>query len=337
MKSKHQRQLSDGLSSTHNLRTLRGELLAQDKFINIASDKNQYKLTLYLLVDVLLISLSIFLAEFFSVSIVYLLAVMLIGARLKGLATIGVHDCTHGLLFERKKSNDIFALITCMLTFVPHHFYRSYKFIHTRHHRHVNTEQDPSLPAFIYLNDISNFRTMLLFLYSLSGLKFIKLQVIRSMTGSAWMHDAFSLLWLYSVLMLIAIGVYYDNYPAKLALFYWLIPLITWGELVNLFRLMAEHYNEGDYIKRDKLKLPELFRTRDIKPSLIDKLFTVTHNSSYHLTHHIYPHIPFYNLPMAHKELLKTSNYLKKAHYLKGYHSFFKEHFFERSVKPHHH
>lgn len=60
-------------------------------------------------------------------------------------------------------------------------------------------------------------------------------------------------------------------------------------------------------------------------------MFMVTRGVNYHLTHHLCPQVPFYNLPQLQRELSKSEIYQQYAHVTYGYHRFFLEYFFQRS------
>jgi fatty acid desaturase len=43
------------------------------------------------------------------------------------------------------------------------------------------------------------------------------------------------------------------------------------------------------------------------------------HNIEYHIAHHLYPQVPFYNLPKLHEILMQMPTYREKAHITDGY------------------
>ena len=85
---------------------------------------------------------------------------------------------------------------------------------------------------------------------------------------------------------------------------YWLIPYATIYQLLNRIRLSTEHFNIDELNK---------FKTRSVIPTFIEKCIFIPYNLGYHLEHHLYPGIPFYNLPKLHNILIKESDYKKNA------------------------
>ena len=84
-----------------------------------------------------------------------------------------------------------------------------------------------------------------------------------------------------------------------------LLPLMTWLKVAVRLRTIGEHYAlEYDHIFR---------QTRTTYPSLIERLLIAPKNIAYHLDHHLYPSVPFYNLPELHRELLKHDEFRRQA------------------------
>lgn len=118
----------------------------------------------------------------------------------------------------------------------------------------------------------------------------------------------------------LAIGVIQEIYWVQLLLLYWFVPIATWALFINSIRAMAEHYPEKAF--GDAFPYPQELRTRDIKPTLYDKLFVTTRNVNLHLSHHLFPAVPFYNLQKLHDRISTTEAYQRVAHQTRGYHQF---------------
>jgi fatty acid desaturase len=63
----------------------------------------------------------------------------------------------------------------------------------------------------------------------------------------------------------------------------------------------------------------ELSSTRSVMPYFWERAFFAPHNVNYHLEHHLYPGVPFYNLPELHKALMQNPTYVARAHNTRGY------------------
>ena len=102
----------------------------------------------------------------------------------------------------------------------------------------------------------------------------------------------------------------------------------TWGIFANQLRATAEHYPEDEYNRGHAV--PLVFRTRDIINSWFDKWFIATRSVNLHLTHHLCPQVPFFNLPELQRLLAETPTYRKHAHVTYGYHRVVAEMLFYR-------
>jgi len=67
---------------------------------------------------------------------------------------------------------------------------------------------------------------------------------------------------------------------------------------------MAEHFPIADNEK-------EIEKSWNRFGNKFELFFTGMHNENYHLTHHLMPNIPFWNLPKAHKIMLNNEEYKK--------------------------
>ena len=63
----------------------------------------------------------------------------------------------------------------------------------------------------------------------------------------------------------------------------------------------------------------ELGSTRTVLPFLWEKWFFAPHMVNYHLEHHLYPSVPFYNLPELHAAMMANPTYAARAHMTRGY------------------
>ena len=93
---------------------------------------------------------------------------------------------------------------------------------------------------------------------------------------------------------------------------------MTWLQLILRLRSIAEHFG----IEHDDR---EYTGARTTYPNLFDRLFLVSKNVWYHLDHHLYPSVPFFNLPKLHEELNKIPAFKEQAHITHGYLGVLKE------------
>ena len=87
---------------------------------------------------------------------------------------------------------------------------------------------------------------------------------------------------------------------------YWIVPFCTWHMLAQYVRLICEHSgmpeNAGAYA---------LTRTTLARPW--ERFLLVPRNIHYHVEHHFYPSVPFYNLPALHDALMAQAGYRENA------------------------
>lgn len=92
---------------------------------------------------------------------------------------------------------------------------------------------------------------------------------------------------------------------------FWFVPYLT--ALVPIIRLrtVSEHMVvESEH---------ELNKTRHVDPTLLERLIISPLNVNYHLAHHLYPSIPFYNLPEMHRILMGEDLFRDNAHLTSTY------------------
>lgn len=237
-----------------------------------------------------------------------------------------MHDGVHGRLYKNKKLNDSIAeLCLASLLFFP---MRTYREQHLTHHANVNTNQDPD---WVYLTKHPKFAKEWFFpmspaklcfylsknLFGLNTVRMMKLlykqNTKRSKHNTSWDFLDYTKLGLY--LSGILLLTYFQGW--QVFFMYWLVPMITWFSFSNRIRIIADHFanqNENEY---------NMSRTTYL--NLFERIFIGLHNISYHLDHHLYPSVPFYNLKKLHGSLLEHQIYQDKAHITKSYWGVLKE------------
>ena len=103
---------------------------------------------------------------------------------------------------------------------------------------------------------------------------------------------------------LIAALTYFHVWTVFLLL--WVVPMMSWLKVALRLRTIGEHYGlEYDHMLR---------QTRTTYPNLLEKLLIAPKNIGYHLDHHLYPSVPFYNLPALHRALQAHDEFRTQAH-----------------------
>ena len=204
---------------------------------------------------------------------------------------------------------DVFAAWPIMATV------EGYRQNHLAHHQHTNTEQDPDwmvklgkaaftfpqrawvtvLNLLGYLVAISSLRDLANILPRVSG---------KNQSGR---YKLARLGYYLTIATLVTMLGAWKGF-----LLYWVVPYFTLFFLFLYVRSVAEHFGGMDYSE-------ELGSTRTVITHFWERWFFAPHNINYHLEHHLFPGVPFYNLPKLRAALMRDETYRAKAHVTHGY------------------
>ena len=234
----------------------------------------------------------------------FILAVMVIGSRQLGLSVL-MHEASHNALFKSRWANDFFGeWFAAKPVLADLWAYRRY---HLKHHRHTQTEEDPDLPLSApFPTTRSSMRRKIL--RDLTGRTGIKQRAAQfafwlQMAGDAEAEDmeseklsrnlngpgfGASLAVNGGAWALLALMGYWWVYPVL-----WLLPLLTWFQLVVRIRNIAEH----GAVERSENPLQN---TRTTFTDPITGFFLAPYWVNYHLEHHLVMHAPCWRLPKIH-------------------------------------
>ena len=227
------------------------------------------------------------------------LVVLVIGNRQLGLFIL-MHDAAHGLLHPNRRINDRLALWLCGSEL---NIYRPY---HLQHHRFVQQSEDPDLvlSAPFPITPAS-----------------LRRKIIRDLTGQTFFKQRFGMLagqlkartsgasgWtllviearkqrFFLLLNLLGFALFTLAGLGWAWLLMWLLPLATWLPLISRLRNIAEHalvvQNGTDPLRH----------ARTTNVNLIERVFVAPYWVNYHCEHHMFTHIPCWNLPATHRLL----------------------------------
>ena len=207
------------------------------------------------------------------------------GLSLSTLSVLG-HESSHNL-FTRNPKIDRWLGFLCGL---PVLFSAAgYRIMHPLHHKYLHTKNDPddienvsSSPALLRIVYMFVFIAGV-YLYLVS----VPLNAIRR--GSARERLEVIVEW-GAMLAIAAVG--WMLLPARVMLKGWLYPLMFAGQFANL-RGIAEH---GMTTGANEFTDSRTVATHPVVSFMMC-------NINYHLEHHLYPGIPWYNLPKLHRIL----------------------------------
>lgn len=244
--------------------------------------------------------------------LVYVAAIIFIGARQHALAVLG-HDASHFRLLPNRHLNDIVGNIFLNWPlFISVKGYRAY---HGAHHRFLAVEGDGNrelwlthdehgepVPDWVYPKTRRELVLKLL-RYTLTPMAFRStshaLQVMF-VVGS-WKDRAMQLGFYAVLAVVLTLAGWWLQF-----LLLWLVPLRTWHMVCEYTRLICEH----SAVHSDD---PSLADTRTTIPTWWERILILPRNIGYHIEHHWYPSVPFYNLPALHAELMKNPRFRQNA------------------------
>jgi fatty acid desaturase len=231
-------------------------------------------------------------------------AYLLAAGALHGISLFA-HEGVHGTLSQRHWWNRALS-IACAQPVLQN--YSAYKVLHLKHHHHLGQEGDPDHYAnytnWSWLEFAMHWGRLIIgypvYIVAIPILGF------RQGTTSARRWIVFEV----CLLGFLIAGVIW-LIPLRWLLHAWLIPMLVINTLVNI-RGMSQHTfleHQSDLV----------LGTRSILTNPVTAFFMC--NENYHLEHHLYPAIPWYQLPQLHQALRKDL-VARGAPYIPSYFAF---------------
>jgi len=231
----------------------------------------------------------------------FVVAIVLIGGRQLGLAIL-MHDAAHRALFKNTWLNDFVGAYFCGFPVgASLALYRPY---HLSHHRHTQQPEDPDLilSAPFPITKTSFKRKMWRDILGMTGYQ-RRLEQFKFTMGKdpSWArrlaklaaHEKYFIASNAAVLLALSIaGVWWAYFVL------WLLPLMTWYQVISRIRNIAEHAVVGD--NNDRLR-----NTRTTLTNGIMRMVLAPYWVNYHLEHHLFVYTPCWKLPAAHKILIE--------------------------------
>jgi fatty acid desaturase len=213
---------------------------------------------------------------------------------LAGMVVHGIgnfmHEGIHGNLFRNKRWNRVLGFLSGVPTLLS---VSAFGANHLLHHKHTRTEQDPD--ELLHVSKNRTVQSMVFYLWFLFGTlvfglriaKLVMTQCSNAERNAIFKENTLIALFL-SVILLSAYFLGFFN----VLLHCWIIPLAVASLMVNI-RSWSEHQlTSTDHPLR---------QTRTITGCRFFSFFNI--NLNYHLEHHLFPGVPWYNLPALHQLL----------------------------------
>ncbi|WP_031358738.1 fatty acid desaturase [Caballeronia sordidicola] len=228
------------------------------------------------------------------------LALLAIGNRQRALGNL-LHEASHQILSARRKVNDWIA----RLLLAPPLFsdLTRYRIQHAQHHAWLGDPvRDPDyLPRAKYEQRhwFSTYARVLCdpanWIASLLGHL-----VGKRLSLAQWL--AITLWWIaYEGMLDMFVGMHFAIFFLAL----WIAAKASVFHAITAFREMIDHYG---------LESGGIFlRTRETPSLGLLSVLIHPHHNGYHLTHHLFPRIPYHHLPRVHAQLQKVSLFRKRS------------------------
>lgn len=202
-----------------------------------------------------------------------------------------MHDATHNAMFHSRLANLVFGIVSMIPIFVT---FITFKEDHLEHHRFNRSPADPD--AFTMgrrgFGDFVLFYSYLLIGGLLSLIHFNFIYPVKKFDAKLWGIHLFEIA-LKAVVCWLVLNAAADQGVLVKTLEVWLWPVFFFS-LFNSMRFIAEHYgtpwNRG-----------QLAGTRTIVSNPVHAFFW--NNINWHIGHHVYPNVPWYNLVELHRLL----------------------------------
>jgi len=240
---------------------------------------------------------------------VWIACAVVIAARQHALLII-MHDASHFRIVKNHKWND--RLSNWLLSWPVLVSTEGYRDNHLAHHSHLNTDDDPDWVRKEGKEEWEFPKTRWglakLLLRDLCGGGFLDmLKAIGDLSNSKPKTDApkkrpWGKLAYYAILAtaLVVSGLWLP------VLLLWYLPAFTILPVILRMRSIAEHFGlEGEH---------DLNMSRTFAAKGVEEFLFAPHNVGYHLDHHLFPSVPFYNLPQLHAALMELPEYATQAH-----------------------
>jgi fatty acid desaturase len=252
---------------------------------------------------------------YFPNPLTFTLAFVVIGSRQLGLAIL-MHDAAHGVLAKSPKLNEFIGQWLGAYPLMAETW--SYRRYHLQHHNNTQQAEDPDLilSAPFPITKKSFRRKMWRDITGQTGYQQRKAQILSALGSSdmplgARLKRYWSKLGRATLTHVILFAGLAATGHWYLYFVLWLLPFLTWHQVITRIRNIAEHAMVPDS--------NDVFRSsRTTVLSLWERAFFGPYWVNYHVEHHLMMWIPCYNLPKA-QEFLKANGHWDRMETKNGY------------------
>lgn len=228
------------MSTQHNFKKARPDLVPSIR--RLCELKSGYNF-LFILVDYVLIAVAIALSLATQNACVYLLAICVIGSRMRAFDNL-LHEASHGLLFKGRRTNYFAGLVLCAFPIGSSMF--AYKKSHLSHHVYLgDPARDPDLQRYRKIGLTSHP-------YNRSQLVKKLARVVLMLDTLGYLRNTFSAFIyvkgapykesiLRALYYAITAGLVYYFELGTCFVLYWIVPFLTTFQIIRFFAEISEH------------------------------------------------------------------------------------------------
>ena len=225
----------------------------------------------------------------------------------------GLHYCTHDTFVRSRNLNYALGVAFGCITILNFALYKPY---HMQHHRYLFTDKDPEptdrrieskpqylfemlAPLFFIDNLLQSLKTMVR-----AGIP----NIFRRSAPHLSEADRVMVAWNNCILLVwICFAAWLTVIVGTAAIWLYWLPLYLSFVLANLV-ILPEHYETDCVVGRNGVN------SRTIKTGFVTRFFIVGLN--YHAEHHLYPGVPFHNLPEVSERLAEEVKHTHSSYLL---------------------
>lgn len=312
------KKIMKDVQSLSEVSGLRAALIILHQWIWIILAWSCTLLVVFVLTGTINISQAVFklnIAEAAVVGLIYLSSIAIIASRQHALGIL-MHDGTHYRLFKNRVVNDVICDFFCSFPIgLSTNLYRRE---HLLHHQFVNTEKDPYVQAMSQERDwdwpktqFDCLKVMISDLLAINTAQWLK-ALSHWMTSSNFfkVEEAKPLVSQRERICFLSfvtclIGCLWITGGWLQFLIFWIVPGYTILTMFTRMRSIAEHLMlENEH---------ELNRTRHVDGRWFERATIAPLCINYHIAHHMFASVPFYNLPKLHERLMEEEEFRMKA------------------------
>jgi fatty acid desaturase len=233
---------------------------------------------------------------------------LLAAASLHGISLF-THEAVHSTLSPNRFVNNALGAV-CAWPVLQN--FTAYKVLHLSHHSHLGEEGDPD-----HYQNYTRWSWMLFAMYwgrLVMGYPayITAIPILGFRKARGW--ERFWISFEVGSVVLMVTAALLSPLPRALLIHAWLIPMLIINTLVNVRGMsqhtLLEHHSDP------------ILGTRSILTNRVTAFFMC--NENYHLEHHLYPGVPWYNLPRLHAAL-RDDLTARGAPYIRSYFAFVRE------------